>query len=182
MEKEKPEKSKVGMKRFQRQFNSPFSLENCISRLMSRSEKPTLWAWKGETRLQADVWKIDDDSAGFQVYKAPKSSMQFQFGTSTTSARGAMFRQADGTTTILVEAKTSVLGYLLYGILIFFLWLMISATLISPILMEAGLVAVVAISGFALFLIIVISILYFDWVHADLLYTVRASLGDIEIL
>src|SRR5689334_4789932 len=110
VEKTKPEKSKTGVKRFQRQFISPFSLENCISRLTSRTEKPTLWAWKGETRLQADVWKIDDDSAGFQVFNAPKSSLQLQWGTSTTSARGAMFRQADGTTTILVEAKTSMVG------------------------------------------------------------------------
>lgn len=183
MEKTKPEKSKAsGVKRFQRQFISPFSLENCISRLNSRSEKTTLWAWRGATRLQANVWKTDDDSAGFQVYKAPKSAMEFQWGSSVTSARGAMFRQADGTTTVLVEAKTSMLGYMLFGVLMFFLWLMLSVTLIVPMLMEISLIAAVVVSGFTLFLVIAGSILYFDWQHADLLYIVRESLGDVETL
>lgn len=182
MEKTKPEKSKTGGKRFQRLFISPFSLENCISRLNSRTEKLTLWAWKGETRLQADVWKTDSDSAGFRVYRAPKSSMQFGFGASFTSARGAMFRQADGTTAVLVEAKTSLIGYLFYWLMTIALWLMATVSLIAPWLARTSILMAVIVSGIALFLAIAASLFYFDRQHARLLRTVQESLGDRDIL
>lgn len=182
MEKAKPEKSKGGDKRFQRLFISPFSLENCISRLNSRTEKPTLWAWKGETRLQAEVWKTDHDAAGFRVYRAPKSSMQIGFGASFTSARGALFRQADGTTAVLVEAKTSLIGYAFYWLMTIALWLMATVSLIVPWLWQTSSLLVVVVSGTALFVAIAASLFYFDRQHARLLRTVQESLGDRDIL
>ena len=164
MEQEKSEKNKFSSKRIQWQFISPFSLENCISRLESRTEKPTRWAWNGETRVKTEVWKIDNDSAGFKVYKAAKSSLQLDLGSGVISAKGAMFRQADGTTTVLVKAGTTTLGYVLYGLLMLALWCMVT-TNCSVSLMRTSIVLAVGLSAAVLFGFIAVSLYYFDSQH-----------------
>jgi hypothetical protein len=97
-------------------------------------------------------------------------------------ARGALFRQADGTTAVLVEAKTSLIGYAFYWLMTIALWLMATVSLIVPWLWGTSSLLVVVVSGTALFVAIAVSLFYFDRQHARLLRMVQESLGDRDIL
>lgn len=169
-------KSAQSKGKFQRQFFAPYSLQVAQMRLESRSQQPTMWAWKGETRVQVDTWRVDDTTVGFQVYRAGKSIWTPNFGMPQTRARGALFQQADGSTQVLVYAGTTWFGYLIFGGLMAALWILISYYLIAAY-MQTGSLVLPLLSPVILGAAVWYTAFYFEAEHRKLLMIVDETLN-----
>jgi hypothetical protein len=162
-------------------FESPFALEDCRSRLSSRTETSTLWAWRGQMRLQTETWKVDHDTLGFQVYRVPKSYLEFQ-GASFMSnrARGVAQRTPTGRVEVAVEVKMPFLGAIVYWLLMLVLWGALAYTFALPLIKRHQLTLAIAVAGGLLFLLIAGTVLSNAWEERRLLRVVKEALGGAD--
>jgi hypothetical protein len=91
-------------------FITPFSLEHCKRRLMYRHEKSTLWAWRGQTRLELQTWDVDYQSVGFRLRRVAKSSLELNLGTPVNLV-GLLERLSGEQTSVTAEVKINYSRY-----------------------------------------------------------------------
>jgi hypothetical protein len=88
-------------------FRSPYSLEECQTRLEAYTEPTEFGLWKERTRIRVRTWLDDEDTALFRIHLMPKGSLQWQIPHPAVNVTGKLFRQADGTTAVEIEIATT---------------------------------------------------------------------------
>lgn len=100
-----PEKRKRGRDTYQ--FVSPYSLEECRTRLERRTQPTETGLWKGATRLRVRIWVVDAETAQFVVNELPRGDRQLQIPNPAIRVCGTLYRQADGTTAVEMHARNN---------------------------------------------------------------------------
>lgn len=83
-------------------FVSPFDLKGCKARLTNKTEKTSIMATCYARHTQVDVWDINNYTAGFKVYKVPRSSFQLNISWFSLQVAGKLQNRPDGTGTLVV--------------------------------------------------------------------------------
>jgi hypothetical protein len=110
----KPKSKPTALAKFQRQYNLRLSLEDCRRLLEKRVEHMESWRTilRYGGRVSIDTWDVEDGLVKFRAYRT--ESHWLSIALPATSAEGTLHRQADGTTTLLVEATTTRIGRLIF--------------------------------------------------------------------
>lgn len=108
------------------EFVSPFSLNNCKSRLEGRHEKATLLAFRWQTRTHVTVRQVDQETCTFTLKRVEKSA--FSSMGSVVSVKGVLKKVDENRTLVTAEEKLSwfwfmagsfllggVIGFMLFG-------------------------------------------------------------------
>lgn len=160
-------------------FMAPFPLEKCKRRIQNLHEDSTLFAWKGQTRLVAKVWDVNDHAAAFKVYRASKSSLEFQGSWAMTHARGIL-KQEGEQTEVVGEVVLPTLGQIITWVLVLILWGWFSYFM-GMMMMAAGWhpAALIFASG-GLLNVVILGTWYFqDSARKDLKRLVEATLQEL---
>lgn len=169
-------------------FIAPFSLANARSRLDSRSEPATLWAWRGQTRIVVETWQIDMRTVGFTIRHAPKSTLTWDIPMMRRKLRGFLREYRDDETAVIARMEDNPVPFVLES---FFALLMggLVGLWVSIMTLEAGahLFWIIVGGGFTL-LAVTAGILWFTEMHHRRLFNIVAeslqgmSRWDEEIL
>jgi hypothetical protein len=161
-------------------FVSTFDLKNCMTRLDRRSEKTSLLASKYATRLKVDVWGINRITAGFKIYKTPRSSLAIGVGWFSLQVRGKLQARPDGGTQVVYQVWQHPIGRVMewgltalvgvIGVLAFYQQLYDSLFHPIAILVFIGATGL-GIGG---------AYIYRQYIQIELITVIRNSLGDLE--
>jgi hypothetical protein len=156
-------------------FVAPFGLNECRSRLLSRTEPTAVFAWKFQTRLVAEVWPLDRDMLSFVLYRAPKSSLQWDVFSKVTRVRGVLGRQSDRETEVLFVVETTIVGYVLYTLTLLLFWVAFTGMLIEGFAL--GWQPAVIAGAVVLALLMIVYVFYVEFEHGRLRKVVEQTLG-----
>ena len=161
-------------------FVSTFDLKNCKTRLDRRTEKTSILASKYEERIKVDVWDINRITAGFKVYKTPRSSLQFGFSWFNLQVRGKLQARPDGGTLVVYEVWQNAIGMIaewvasiLIGVLaVLMFYPQLYDNYVHPTAFAVFIIATTLSVGATYF--------YRHFKKDDLIAVVRKSLGDLD--
>lgn len=164
-------------------FVSPFDLKNCKSRLENKTEKTSFMASKYAQRIKVDVWDINKFTAGFSVYKAPRSSLQlFHVNWFSLQVAGKLQHRPDGSGTLVVyEVRQNLIGLIMEWVVAFLLGVLfvlifqnyLYDSFLDPAAIVIFVIGTVLSVGF--------TYLYRQFTKSELLGVVRKTLGDFDL-